>query len=84
MEGDRETYTDGDRDMDRDRDKDRDRNTDRDRDTDTNIDMDMDPAEIYADGSDTPWKFVPRGIIPCRSLFRGVQYDTRKNLYRRV
>jgi hypothetical protein len=38
---------------------DTDRNTDRD--TDTHIDMDMDPAEIYADGSDTPQKFLPGG-----------------------
>jgi hypothetical protein len=58
------------RDRDRDGDKDRDgvRNTER----DMNIDKAMDPAEIYADGSDTPWKFVLRGMIPRRNLFRVV------------
>jgi hypothetical protein len=31
----------------------------------------MDPEEFYANWSDTAWKFDPRGMIPCRSLFRG-------------
>jgi hypothetical protein len=51
---------------------DRDRDGDRYMDTDTNIDMDMDPAEIYADGPDTPRKFVLRGLIPGINLFRGI------------
>jgi hypothetical protein len=62
--------------------------TDRNRNTDTNTyrdrdrDTDKDPAEIYADGSDTVRKFIQRyinpkkfgywGLIPSRSLFRGV------------
>jgi hypothetical protein len=57
-----------DRDMDRDRDSDRYIDTDRDK----NHDKDMDPAEIYADGSDTPQKFVLRGMVPRRNLFRVV------------
>ncbi len=51
---------------------DRDRDGDRYMDTDTNIDMNMDPAEIYADGPDTPRKFVLRGLIPGMNLFRGI------------
>ncbi len=54
--------------MDRDKDRDRDRDTDK----ETNINMDMDPKEIYADGSDTTHKCVPRGSIPHRNLLTGV------------
>jgi hypothetical protein len=55
------------RDRDRDRGRDSDRNIDTDR--ETNNDKDMVPAEIYADGSDTPRKCVLRGMIPRRKLF---------------
>ncbi len=57
-----------DKDKDGDKDRDRVRNTDR----DMNIDKAMNPAEIYADSSDTPRKFVLRGMIPRRNLFTGV------------
>jgi hypothetical protein len=60
----------------RDRDTDTDRDTDMDRDINTDsdmkIDINMDSEEIYAEGSDTPLKFVPRGMIACRNLFIGV------------
>ncbi len=46
--------------MDGDRERDRDRDTDR----ETNIDKDIGPAEIHADGSHSPRKFVLWGMIP--------------------
>jgi hypothetical protein len=49
-----------------------DRDRDGDRYTDTNIDIDMDPAEIYADGPDTPRKLFLRGLIPRINLLRGI------------
>jgi hypothetical protein len=53
---------------------DRDGNGDGDR--DTNIDKEINAAEIYADGSDTPRKFVLRDMIPRRNLLRAVWYPT--------
>ncbi len=51
---------------------DRGRVRDRDSDRDKNIDKGMDTAEIYADGSDTPRKFVLRDMKPHRNMFIGV------------
>jgi hypothetical protein len=44
--------------MDRDRNRDTDRCAGRDMDTETNMYMQRDKEEIYANGSDTPRKFV--------------------------
>jgi type IV secretory pathway VirB9-like protein len=56
--------------MGRDRNKNRDRGWNRDKERDK--ERDKDPAEIYADGSDTPRKFVQKGMIPRSNVFRGV------------
>jgi hypothetical protein len=42
----------------------------------------MESAEIYADGSDTTWKFVPRGLTHRRTTIRG--HETHRNLFRGV
>jgi hypothetical protein len=43
-----------------------------DRDEVMSSDMDMGPAEVYTDGSDTPWKFVQRIIITLQKFVQGV------------
>ncbi len=79
----RERYTDRYRDTDRDRDRDRDRNRASDRDSDSDADRTRtgartwiwdEPCINFADGSDTPRNFVPRGTIPNSICLEG--YDT--------